>query len=123
MRIIQGEGGAYKAVRLHAVENDRKLSWKAVGLLLYLVSRPPGWKLFRLDLQKRHSDGRDGVLTGLKELKEGGYLRILEERSTKGQFLPAIWIVAEIPRKTEKEWEKTLRELELIDDEKVMKII
>jgi len=115
MRIIQGEEGAYKAVRLHAVENDRKLSWKAVGLLLYLVSRPPGWEIVRADLIKRHTDGKDSVDAAKKELIEAGYVRILGPRKDDGRFSSGDWVVVEFPLKSEKEWRELLEKLELRD--------
>ncbi len=113
MHIIQGEGGAYKAIRLHAVENDRKLSWKAVGLLTYLVSRPPGWEISRDDLERRHTDAEASVRSAKGELIKAGYLRILGPRSVKGTFTKGFWVVVEFPLKTEKEWRELLKKLEL----------
>lgn len=113
MRIIQGEGGAYKAVRLHAVENDRKLSWKAVGLLLYLISRPPGWDVTMSDLYRRHSDGKSSVHAAKKELIEGGYVRVLGPRTDEGLFSSGDWVVLEKPLGSEKAWRELLKKLEL----------
>ena len=38
---------------------DSRLSWKAKGILCYLMSRPDGWKVNRTDLQRRALEGRD----------------------------------------------------------------
>lgn len=65
----------FKTVSLHHVENDPRLSWKAVGLLTYMLTRPPNWEFYKGDLVNRHTDGRDGVKSGLKELRAAGYLR------------------------------------------------
>ncbi len=113
MRIIRGDEGAYKTIRLHAVEKDRKLSWKAVGLLTYLVSRPPGWDVTMSDLIRRHSDGKSSVHAAKKELMEGGYVRVLGPRTDEGRFSSGDWVVLEKPLTSEREWRKLLKKLEL----------
>lgn len=53
---------------------DEKLSWKAKGLLIYMLSRPAGWKYKSAEIAKNSTDGRDSVRNGLKELVENGYI-------------------------------------------------
>ena len=53
---------------------DEKLSWKAKGLLIYMLSRPTGWKYKSAEIAKNSTDGRDSVRNGLKELVENGYI-------------------------------------------------
>ena len=53
---------------------DEKLSWKAKGLLIYMLSRPTGWKYKSAEIAKNSTDGRDSVRNGLKELVENRYI-------------------------------------------------
>lgn len=53
---------------------DTRLSWKAKGLMTYFIDKPQGW-VFRLEhIIKQAPDGKKAVSSGLKELKEYGYL-------------------------------------------------
>lgn len=57
-----------------AAVNDEQLSFKAVGILTYLLSKPDTWTIQEEDLIKRHTDGVTAVRSGLKELQTQGYL-------------------------------------------------
>ena len=54
--------------------NDERLSFKAVGILTYLLSKPDNWVILEADIVKRHTDGDSAIRTGLKELRDFGYL-------------------------------------------------
>ncbi|MCB2308874.1 helix-turn-helix domain-containing protein [Clostridium estertheticum] len=54
--------------------NDANLSFKAKGILAYLLSKPDDWTCQVQDLSKNSTDGRDSVYNGLKELRASGYL-------------------------------------------------
>ena len=64
----------YHAQIPHEVLEDRNLSWKAVGILSYLLSKPNNWIVRVGDLKARHGDGERSVQSGLKELETAGYL-------------------------------------------------
>ena len=53
---------------------DTRLSWKARGLLAYLLSKPDNWTVIVASLVKEAPDGRAAVLTALGELEANGYL-------------------------------------------------
>lgn len=86
----------YKTISLVGV-HDPRLSWKATGLLTYLISRPDGWTLNLSDLRNRKVDGRDAVRSGLAELEAVGYLRIERIREDDGRFTGWLWTVSEAP--------------------------
>jgi len=65
-----------RIITMKHVDDDARLSWKSVGILTYLLTRPDGWLIYRGDLVNRHADGRDSVKAGLKELREAGYLEM-----------------------------------------------
>src|SRR3982751_2272751 len=53
---------------------DPKLSLKAKGLYCYLFSLPEDWKVFKTEVVKNISDGRDSMNAAFKELEQFGYL-------------------------------------------------
>ena len=53
---------------------DESISWKAKGILIYILSKPVGWKYKSSEIAKNATDGRDSVRNGLKELVENGYI-------------------------------------------------
>ena len=78
---------------------DIQLSWKAKGLLLYLLSKPNNWKIYLSDLIKRSRDKSVAVYSGLKELEKFGYLERERVRDKKGRFIQLIYTIYEVPPK------------------------
>ena len=78
---------------------EKKMSFKAKGLLAYLLSKPDNWTANISHLSKVGPDGNTAIETGLKELEDNYYLHRIKERNKKGQFE---WesIVTEIPTKS-----------------------
>lgn len=54
--------------------NDNRLSFKAKGLFLYLISKPDGWNFSADRIANDCNDGKKSVLSGLKELEINGLL-------------------------------------------------
>jgi hypothetical protein len=54
--------------------NDDRLSFKAKGLFLYLISKPDGWTFSHDRIMLDNNDGERSVLSGLKELENFGLL-------------------------------------------------
>ena len=52
---------------------DERLSFKAKGILIYLLSKPDNWKVIVGDIIKRSTDGERAIYSGLNELKKFGY--------------------------------------------------
>jgi hypothetical protein len=78
-------------------ESDPSISWKAKGLMGYLLTRPDNWKINFKDLVKRAKDGREAVTSGLKELQNAGYIHYYQERTEDGKFGEWIYDVYERP--------------------------
>lgn len=66
---------------------DTKLSYKAKGILAYLLSKPDNWKVIVGNLVNYSTDGKASVYAGLKELKECGYYEKIPIRDDKGHFV------------------------------------
>ena len=65
---------------------DPNLSWKAKGLLCYLLSLPDDWQIFISDLKNRSTDGRDSTASGIAELIKNNYATQEQIRLDNGQF-------------------------------------
>lgn len=77
---------------------DTSLSWKAKGLLAYLLSRPDDWKVYIEDLKSRSTDGRDSIYSGLKELTEAKYIVKKRLHDKSGKFAGWEYQVFEHPQ-------------------------
>ena len=65
---------------------DSRLSAKAKGILLYLLSRPDDWRVFEAEILKNFSDGRDSIRSGIKELIQFGYIKRSQKRNELGRM-------------------------------------
>ncbi|MGD8305197.1 MAG: hypothetical protein PVF17_00960 [Ignavibacteria bacterium] len=77
---------------------DSDLSWKAKGLLTYLLHLPDDWQIYLSDLKNRSKDGRDSTAGGIKELIDNGYIK-REQLKEKGKFIGYNYTVYEQPRR------------------------
>jgi len=65
---------------------DENLSWKAKGVLCYLLSMPYDWKIHTNEIEKHAIDGRESLNTAIKQLIELGYIERVKLNNEKGQF-------------------------------------
>lgn len=63
---------------------DTRLSYKAKGILAYLLSKPDNWKVIVGNVVNYSTDGKASVYAGLKELKECGYYEKIPVRNEQG---------------------------------------
>jgi len=68
------------------VLNSEELSWKAKGLLVYLLSKPDDWKIYIKELSEASNDGKTSTSSALKELIEQGYAFKEKIREEDGKF-------------------------------------
>lgn len=98
---VYKESGNFVTVHKSFI-HDENLSWKAKGILLYLLSRPDDWQVYETELNKHSSDGRDSLRTGIKELEQAGYIHRTRKRNEKGQLKEYEYQVFEQPTRIEK---------------------
>ncbi|MDW8515083.1 conserved phage C-terminal domain-containing protein [Priestia flexa] len=55
--------------------NDERLSWKAKGIIAYMLSMPDDWTFYIEELVKHSTDGEASFRSGFKELKTHGYVK------------------------------------------------
>lgn len=95
-RVIHNKDNPYFQMN-RCVLQDARISWKAAAILAYLLSRPDNWVVRESDLIKQHTDGRDAVRSGLKELRDAGYIRRVKIREN-GRFIGTECHVYETPQ-------------------------
>ncbi|MGV9715435.1 replication protein [Rhodococcus pyridinivorans] len=82
----------------NAVINDERLSFRARGVLIWLLSKPDDWRT-RSDAIAGQSpkEGRDAIRSALRELAELGYLIREKIQNERGQWI-TIQTIYEEPR-------------------------
>ncbi|GAI87223.1 unnamed protein product, partial [marine sediment metagenome] len=79
--------------------NDKRLSAKAKGILLYLISKPDNWYTTLPNLVLAFSDSKYSIRTGLNELIKFGYIIRTHVRKDDGRFTFYDYAVYEQPIK------------------------
>lgn len=83
------------------IQNDiltnEELSWKAKGLLCFMLSRKDDWNFHKVQVQKYSKDGRDGTISAFNELIKAGYVKQVRKRDDKGKFASFDYYVYDTP--------------------------
>jgi len=66
------------------VLRDDALSYRARGLLMYLLSQPEDWQISSGRLAIESGEGRDAIRRALMELRTVGYLELTREQDDRG---------------------------------------
>ncbi|MBN7275540.1 DnaD domain protein [Ligilactobacillus pobuzihii] len=98
MAIIRQKRERNYSVVSNEILEDTRMSFKARGLLIYMLSKPDDWKFYSEELVK-HSDkdGISSIKTALNELEKCGYLKRIQKRAEKGKFGGQDWILNDNP--------------------------
>lgn len=80
----------------NTVIRDDAISYRARGLLVFLLSQPPDWNTSSARLAIDAGEGRDAVRTALRELVNAGYLQLHKCQGSRGHW-EAEWIVVSEP--------------------------
>lgn len=98
MRIIRASrSGRFEVVPHHLIR-DTRIGYKAKGVLIRLLSNVDGFSMTAQDLADLSpTEGRDSVLSALRELTNSGYALRKKERLSNGQFQTVLY-VADTPR-------------------------
>lgn len=82
-RTVKNKDNPYFQMNKSSVNNP-ELSFKAVGIHAYLMSKPNNWEANEADLIKAHADGRDSVRAGIAELIKHGYMHRVRQTDERG---------------------------------------
>ncbi len=86
----------------NAVAQDARLSMRALGLLVRLLSRPDNWETNSTTLAAEFGVGREQMQGVLRELSGFGYMALVKERKEDGTFFSR-WYVYDEPEKEQPE--------------------
>lgn len=95
-RVVKNKDNPYVMIDKRPIENPA-LSWKAKGLLAYLLSRPDNWIVRMGDLIKRSQDGEFATRGAAKELESAGHIAKHQERKDGARFAEVVYTVYEQP--------------------------
>lgn len=99
MAILRNPSRNKYTIVSNSIFHDKRLSLKAVGLLVSLLSLPDNWEFSENGLNKIfQKDGLSSIRSGIKQLEDAGYLIRRQIRSTSGRMGGAEWIISETPR-------------------------
>lgn len=95
--IIRVEKNKNYVTMNRTVLNDTRLSWKAKGIMTYMLSMPDDWKFYMKELVKHSTDGERAFRAGFKELQDAGY--VVRRPVREGQRIKE-WetVVYEVPQ-------------------------
>lgn len=74
--------------------NDNRLTFRARGLLAYMLGRPPGWRFSADRMSKVGPDGPYAIRMALQELRHAGYYRTTKVQVERGQFVTLTEVAA-----------------------------
>lgn len=77
---------------------DERLTWRARGLLAYLLSLPTDWTINFEHLAKRSPASAYQVRKTFKELEAHGYATLVRPRGRGGLVKGSHWVIFETPR-------------------------
>ncbi|MBA5978738.1 hypothetical protein HT737_00065 [Pseudomonas sp. MD195_PC81_125] len=100
IRAPRPEGNFYLLSK--SISEDRRLSWGARGMLVFLLGKPDHWKVSPAHLRGETAasakpTGRDGIYGLLDELINAGYVRREQSRSEAGVLGEVNYLVSETP--------------------------
>lgn len=75
---------------------DNRLSYRARGILVELLSHRSGWVVTLKSLAERNKEGKDAIRSAIHELEQFGYLKREQVRSG-GKFQDSNWVTTDPP--------------------------
>ncbi len=97
MSIIRVEKNANYVVMNRTALNDDELTWKAKGIIAYMLSMPDDWTFYIEELIKHSKDGEASFRSGFQELKDRGYVKRYPIRDENNKITKWETVVSELP--------------------------
>ena len=95
-RLIKKTNKNYTNVS-NVLTRDKRLSWKARGIFLYMWSQADNWQFYVKEIATHATDGERSLTSGLKELEKHGYLVRKHRIAKHGGFDGMDWILTDDP--------------------------
>lgn len=84
----------------NAVIRDARLSYRASGILIEILSRPDNWRTDAATMARARPEGRDAIRKALNEIEAAGYLVRGKTRGDRGRWI-TVSTVYDVPRTPE----------------------
>ena len=78
---------------------SRVLSWRAKGLLAYLLTKPENWVVVMNELISLSRDKRQSTQKAFSELRDHGHATLETVRDERGRIVGKEWHIHEEPKK------------------------
>lgn len=72
---------------LNSMIKDKRMSFKARGLLVFMLSQPANWTTRVGWIEEQATEGREAIRSAIEELEALGYLRREKVKDDSGQFV------------------------------------
>lgn len=95
VRVIKDKNNPYVMLNKEFLQSEN-LTWKAKGLLAYILSLPDNWVIHESEIITHAKDGEKSSRSGFKELIKEGYIHRIQLRE-KGKFVGYEYHVTEFP--------------------------
>ena len=86
----------FTTISNHLIYNT-DLSFKAKGLLIYMISRPENWIFYETEIAKNSRDGLSSIRSGIQELITQGYIVRHRIRLQDGTFKGSEYWIYDTP--------------------------
>lgn len=117
IRIIRAAHESDYFVYSRSTAQDSSISYEALGVLTYLISKPSTWETNVRDLAKRSSKYR--IYKALRELRKAGYLS-LEKEKGQGRFSRWVYQIYESKQLIENQ-QVEIQQVEIRHTKRVLK--
>lgn len=97
IRTVKNKENPYSQIP-NKIINNPNLSYKAKGVLIYLISKPNNWETRISDIVKHGREGETAVSSAIKELEEAGYIIRKKIRGKDGKWAGWETLVFEEPQ-------------------------
>lgn len=77
--------------------SDSRLSYRARGVLAYLLTKPDEWEVNMKEIESGGKEGREAIRAAFNELKALGYAELKAEKGDGGAFAGRKWMINECP--------------------------
>jgi len=89
--------GHFIVVDRTMIDDDTEISYKAKGILTYLMGRPETWKPNLEEIASHASDKIGSIKSGIQELKQAGYVKITRIRDNESKkWVGWEWYVTDV---------------------------
>lgn len=98
MAIIRQKRNSKFSILSNEMLDDTNMTFKARGLLAYMLSKPDDWKFYVSELVKHSSkEGEKAIRSALREIESAGYLERHRDRDDTGKFTGQDFILSDEP--------------------------